>query len=81
MGVRIRTGTKNAPDESTNQSMTFEEYGEAVATIVLSTLKKSLGKKFRGWCTDTLKGSYDAGETVERAADIAIMDTEYWELS
>lgn len=63
------------------QSMTLEEYGKAVADIVLPTLKKSLGKKFRGWCTDTLRGNYDAGETVERAAEIAIMDTEYWELS
>lgn len=65
--------------EKSKADLSREEYEGAVAAFAIPELKKSLGPSFRGWCTDTLRSSYDSGVTVARAVEIAVMDTEFWD--
>ena len=59
------------------QHLSFEEYKQKVKEIVHEALKDE--KWYCGVCCDTIRGSFDSGSSVERAAEIAQMETEYYD--
>ena len=64
------------PDAKTD-GMTYEEYRDAV----IREVKSRIGHLdwYRGCCCDTVREDFDAGKTVEQAADAAEMHTAMWD--
>lgn len=57
--------------------MTFEEFREAVVGEVKSRIGHH--EWYKGCCVDSVRESFEAGKTVERAADDAEMHTAMWD--
>lgn len=55
----------------------YETYKQSVVARVSHDLETT--SWFRGVCTDSIRESYEAGLSIEQAADIAVGDTMYWD--
>ena len=60
------------------EKISLAEYEKKVVELAYENLKDC--SWFRGTvCMDTIKDSYQSDKDIERAADIAEMDTEWWD--